>query len=70
MSALDDSEPEVRFWSIFALAAPENVDLLRRLKRLTRDSTPVPGWWTVGQEARWAMNWIRGKDLDVDPSEL
>jgi hypothetical protein len=70
VAGLDDPEPEVRFWSIFALASPENVDLLPRLKRLARDRARLPGWWTVGQEARWAMNWILGRDLDLEPSDL
>ena len=70
VAALDDSEPEVRLWSIFALASPENADLLPRLEKLGRDPTPVPGWWTVGQEARWAVNRILKRDLHLDPSDL
>ena len=70
VAALDDPEPEVRFWSIFALASPKNVDLLPPLERLARDPARVPRWWTVGQEARWAMNWILNRDLDLEPSDL
>jgi hypothetical protein len=70
ISGLDDPKPEVRFWSIFALGSPENVDLLPRLENLATDAALVPGWWTVGQEARWAMNWILKRDLHLDPSDL
>ena len=70
VAALDDPEPEVRLWSIFALASRDNIDLVPRLKRLSRDAARVPGWWTVGQEARWAINWILKRDLHLDPSDL
>jgi HEAT repeat protein len=48
-AALDDPEPEVRFWSIYALASPENVDLLPLLERLVGDQ---PGSLDVGPSAR------------------
>ena len=70
VAALDDRDPEVRFWSIFALASPENADLLPRLERLAGDPARPPGWWTVGQEARWAMNQIRKRDAHLDPEDL
>jgi len=44
VSALEDPEPEVRFWSILALASPENVDLLPRLEELARDRTRIRGF--------------------------
>jgi len=70
VAALDDPEPEVRLWSIFALASPENADLLPLLEKLAKDPAQVPGWWTVGQEARWAMNQIRKRSVHLDPSDL
>ena len=70
VAALEDPEPEVRLWSIFALASPENADLLPRLEKLASDAALVAGYWTVGQEARWAMNRILKRNLDLDPSDL
>jgi hypothetical protein len=59
----------VRLWSIFALANPENEWLVSRLESMTSDPALVPGMYTVGQEARWAIRRIRG-DPDVDPEDL
>jgi len=70
IEALGDPEPEVRLWSIFALASPDNADLLPLLEKLAQDAAMVPGLYTVGQEARWAMNWILRRDLDLDPPDL
>jgi hypothetical protein len=61
---LDDPSPEVRFWSIFALARPGNEWVIPKLESMTSDRTPVPGFWTLGQEASWAIHWINGEDLD------
>ena len=66
---LDDPDPEVRLWSIFALASPENEWLLPKLESMVGDRALVPGMSTVGQEARWAIRWIR-REEDVDPEEL
>jgi hypothetical protein len=65
---LDDPAPEVRFWSIFALARPGNDWLIPKLETMAKDKAMIPGMWTVGQEASWAMHWIRGED--VDPKSL
>jgi len=61
--------PEVRLWSIFALANPGNEWLVAKLETMTSDPALVPGMYTVGQEARWAIRWIRG-DAHIDPEEL
>jgi HEAT repeat protein len=66
LSGLADPEPEVRFWSIFALAQFGNDWVIPKLESMTTDEAPVPGMWTVGQEARWAIRWIRG-EADLDP---
>jgi hypothetical protein len=68
--SLDDPAPEVRFWSIFALAHPENAWLLPKLAQMENDQTMFPGWWTIRQEALWARNWILKQDLDCDPRTL
>jgi len=69
LRGLDDQEPEVRFWSIYALASPENAWVLPKLESMLGDRALVPGWWTVGQEAGWAIRWIR-REEDVDPRTL
>jgi HEAT repeat protein len=69
LRGLDDPEPEVRFWSIFALASPENEWLLPKLESMVGDRALVPGWWTVGREAGWAIRWMR-REGDVDPRSL
>ena len=40
---------------------------------MTSDAALVPGMYTVGQEARWAIRWIRGEEYGeeyIDPEEL
>jgi HEAT repeat protein len=69
LRGLDDPEAEVRLWSIFALANRENGWLVSRLESMTSDAALVPGMYTVGQEARWAIRWIRGEE-HIDPEEL
>jgi len=66
---LEAPEPEVRFWSIFALASPWNEWVIPKLESMTSDDAGIPGMWTVGQEARWAIRWIRGQG-DLDPRSL
>jgi hypothetical protein len=66
---LEAPEPEVRFWSIFALASPWNEWVIPKLESMTGDDAGIPGMWTVGQEARWAIRWIRGQG-DLDPRSL
>jgi len=67
---LDDPAPEVRLWSIFALAHPENAWLLPKLGMMVEDLAMVPGMWTVRQEALWAIRWIKDGDIDCDPRSL
>jgi hypothetical protein len=67
---LDDPAPEVRLWSIFALAQPCNAWLIPRLEQMRGDSAMVPGMWRVGQEAGWAISWIRYQDLSLDPRDF
>lgn len=70
LRGLDDASPAVRFWSAFALAKPGNVGALQKLSRLKRDRTLIPGWWTIGQEATWAVSVIRGEDEGREPREF
>jgi HEAT repeat protein len=68
---LDDPSPEVRFWSIYALARPEHTWLLPKLEVMASADTAVcPGMWTLRQEALWAIRWITRPDLNCDPRTL
>jgi HEAT repeat protein len=63
IAALDDPSPEVRLWSAFALGELGDRRAVAPLERLAAtDGTPVPGWWTVGEEAREAL-----KHLEAAP---
>jgi hypothetical protein len=61
---LDDPSPVVRFWSIFALARRGNGWAIPKLETMRKDLSFIPGMWTVGQEAGWAIHWIRGQEVD------
>ncbi len=57
--ALSDSEPEVRFWSAFALGQIRARQALPMLKRLAAtDDATVPDWWSVKKEAADAVSTI------------
>ena len=66
LAGLKDRQPEVRFWSIFAGSFLRLSEVESDLKRLTRDHTKIPGWWTVSTEARWALLRLEGK---IDEAE-
>lgn len=63
-AALRDPEPEVRFWGAFAAGVLDLQEQRPRLERLTSDDAAVEGWWTVGQEAEWALRCLDG---ELDP---
>ena len=59
IEALQAPEPEVRFWSAFALGQLRDRGALPALERLaTTDRAVVPGWWAVTEEARDAITAI------------
>jgi HEAT repeat protein len=54
--ALDDGQPEVRFWAAFALGQQADEQALPALRRLAEtDTAALPGWWSVRQEAADAI---------------
>jgi HEAT repeat protein len=61
VSTLGDPEPEVRFWCAFAAGALELQESRPRLARLLGDESFVEGWWTVAQEAEWALRCLDGE---------
>ena len=68
--ALADPEPEVRFWCAFAAGALELQESRPRLERLLDDDAFLEGWWTVGQEAEWALRCLDGEDHPPLPDRV
>jgi HEAT repeat protein len=61
LAMLQDSNPEIRFWACFAVSQVGDEREIRALEQLTADRALIPGWWSVGREARWAIDWIRAR---------
>jgi HEAT repeat protein len=62
-AALADADPEVRFWSAFALGSLAYAPALPALRELAaRDRAHLDGWWTVGEEASDAVDRIEGRE--------
>jgi HEAT repeat protein len=62
VSCLRDPEPEVRFWSSFAAGVLDLQESRPQLERLKGDEASIEGWWTVGQEAEWALRCLDGEE--------
>jgi HEAT repeat protein len=62
VAALRDPEPDVRFWSAFAAGVLDLQESRPQLERLRHDEASIEGWWTVGQEAEWALRCLDGED--------
>lgn len=58
---LSDDSPIVRFWGAFGLGTLKTRAALPLLEALAGDNTPVPRWWTVGEEAADVIEWIEGR---------
>ncbi|HYX89244.1 MAG TPA: HEAT repeat domain-containing protein [Gaiellaceae bacterium] len=62
-AGLRDPEPGVRFWCAFAAGV---LGLREARPQLTRmagaDDAGVEGWWTVGEEAEWALRVLAGEE--------
>ena len=59
---LRDPEPDVRFWSAFAAGVLSLQESRPQLERLKDDAAAIDGWWTVGQEAGWALRCLDGEE--------
>jgi HEAT repeat protein len=62
VSCLRDPEAEVRFWCAFATGALDLQEARPQLEQLTADEAQVEGWWTVGEEATWALRCLDGEE--------
>ncbi|MDQ1394552.1 MAG: hypothetical protein QOF30_3529 [Acidimicrobiaceae bacterium] len=58
---LNDPSAPVRFWSAFGLGKLRTTSAMPSLRAMTVDTTPVPGWGTVGEEAADAIDTIEGR---------
>jgi HEAT repeat protein len=73
---LRDSAPEVRFWCAFAAGVLGLVESRPQLSRLAAsDDALVEGWWSVAEEAQWALRVLAGeedpplpRDRDPEPA--
>jgi HEAT repeat protein len=70
VSSLTDPEPEVRFWSAFAAGALTLQESRPRLERLLADESFIEGWWTVRQEAEWALRCLDGEEHPPLPDRV
>jgi HEAT repeat protein len=62
---LSDPSAEVRFWSTFAAGVLELQETRGILERLAdMDHENVEGWWSVAEEASWALRVLDG---EADP---
>jgi HEAT repeat protein len=59
---LRDREPEVRFWSAFAAGVLDLQESRPQLESLRDDETAIEGWWSVGEEADWALRCLDGEE--------
>lgn len=61
IEALDDPSAIVRFWCCYALSCLRSQRAVPKLLELSRtDTTLVPGWWYVSEEAEDAVTCIAG----------
>lgn len=55
LAGLYDAAPEVRFWCAYALATLRVRRAIPRLRELLRDEAHIAQFWSVGEEAAWAI---------------
>jgi HEAT repeat protein len=62
-AGLRDPDPPVRFWCAFAAGVLGLVEARPQLTRLAADDdAAVEGWWSVGEEAEWALRVLAGEE--------
>lgn len=60
---LRDPAPEVRFWSTFAAGVLGLQETRPYLVQLAdTDGEEIEGWWTVAEEAEWALRVLNGEE--------
>jgi HEAT repeat protein len=67
-TGLRDSEAEVRFWSAFAAAVLGLQETRPYLVHLAdTDGAEIEGWWSVAEEAEWALRILNGEEDPPQP---
>ena len=62
-AGLRDPAPEVRFWCAFAAGVLGLQESRTQLLRLaTDDHDAIEGWWSVAEEADWALKLLDGEE--------
>lgn len=60
---LRDSAPEVRFWSVFAAGVLGLQETRAHIVHLAdTDGEEIEGWWSVSEEAEWALRVLNGEE--------
>jgi len=60
---LRDPAPEVRFWSTFAAGVLVLQETRPYLVQLAdTDGAEIDGWWSVAEEAEWALRLLNGEE--------
>ena len=62
LGGLRDAEPEVRFWCAFAAGVLGLQESRLHLERLGADHETIDGWWSVAEEAGWALRVLDGEE--------
>ena len=70
VSCLNDPEPQVRFWCAFAAGVLDLQESRPRLEQLLDDEAFVEGWWTVAEEAEWALRCLDGEEHPPLPDRV
>jgi HEAT repeats len=69
-AGLRDLDARVRFWCAFAAGVLGLLEARPQLQRLAAaDEAVVEGWWSVGEEAQWALRVLAGEEDPPLPSE-
>jgi HEAT repeat protein len=62
-SGLRDPSPDVRFWCAFAAGVLGLAETHPQLEQMAAsDGALVEGWWSVGEEATWALRVLAGEE--------
>jgi HEAT repeat protein len=60
---LRDAAPEVRFWSVFAAGVLGLQELRTAIVHLAdTDGEEIERWWSVAEEAEWALRVLNGEE--------
>jgi HEAT repeat protein len=69
-AGLSDPAAEIRFWSAFAAGVLELHETRGMLERLGgSDQEEVEGWWSVAEEASWALRVLDGEEDPPLPNQ-